>query len=109
MPHLKFKGVAEQTVSTLSQSLLQDLAQALETTVDNFTFEYQPSTFYKNSIKSPVPPYVEVHLFNRAAQALHKTANLISSSIKSLENHDYVTVVFVEIPKSHYFEDGTHF
>lgn len=104
MPHIRFRGVLDSTVSKISQNAIQ-LAKVVETDVQNFTFEKIPTQFYENGAASLGYPFVEVFWFPRSQEKKQVTAKYLTQQIQSLEAHEYITVIFHELSKDSYFEN----
>lgn len=109
MPHLRFKGVSSQTVAKLSHSLPPDLAEIFQTEVENFSFECESTLHFSNGVEVKSTPYIEIHMFPRNADSMQSAASLVTKAIQKIESHDFVTIVFIEIQKSHYYENEKHF
>lgn len=109
MPHIRIRGTQDSTVGKIS-TRSEELAKALETTADNFTFEKVSTTFYDNGKNSEGYPFVEVLWFPRSQEVKQTTATLLTNMIKQYENHHpYITVIFYDLSENSYFENGTHF
>lgn len=109
MPHLRFRGVNEQQVAELSNSLVKDLATTIETTEDNFSFELIGTQFFSRGQKGGAYPFVEVLWFQRSQEIQDAAAKIITEKVKLLCPHDDVAVIFVPLAKNSYYENGTHF
>lgn len=104
MPHIRFRGVLDSTVSQISQQVSK-LAQLVETDAQNFTFEVIATQFYEVGMATKGYPFVEVLWFPRSTEKKQVTAQYLTQFILSLETHDYVTVIFQELSKDSYFEN----
>ncbi len=109
MPHLRFKAVPENIVSHLSQTLPKELASVLQTSEDNFSFEWVQSTFYENGQKTSFYPFVEFAWFDRGQKVQDEVAQIVYRRIKESTPADYITLIFLDLPKTAYYENGQHF
>lgn len=54
-------------------------------------------------------PMIEIHWFDRGQEMKATTAKKITEQVRGLTNSEYIAVVFFDLPKSDYFENGSHF
>ncbi len=109
MPHIRVRGMSEEHVAHLSQSLPQDLAPAMETSEDNFSIEWIASQYFSKGQRGGAYPFVEVLWFQRSQEIQDKSAKIITDKIKQLSPQDDIAVVFVPLAKNSYYENGEHF
>ncbi|UYL09522.1 DUF1904 domain-containing protein [Bdellovibrio sp. SKB1291214] len=109
MPHLRFRGLKEDQVASLSQTLVKDLAAAIETGEDNFSFELIGSHYFSKGQPGGAYPFVEVLWFKRSQEIQDKSALIITEQVKKLCPQDDVAVIFVPLEKNAYYENGSHF
>lgn len=109
MPHLHFKCISENHVKSLSQTLPKELATAMETSEDNFSFESVPHKFFSAGKVTESYPYVEVHWFERSQDCKIKSAKIITDQVRKLTSAEDVVVVYVPLAKNDYFENGKSF
>jgi len=109
MPHLRLRGLQPALVQKLSETLADELATILETAPDNFTVEYVPSQFFAKGLPHEGYPFVEVLWFERAQAVKKKVAERITDCVRSLSKAPDVAVVFRNLPRDSYFENGKHF
>lgn len=112
MPHIRIRAMTETDVKSLSQVLPKELSQLMHTPEDNFTVEKIPTVFYRNG--SIVPdgqgdPMIEIHWFDRGAEIKSTTAKKVTELVRSFTKSEYIAVVFFDLPKTDYFENGSHF
>lgn len=108
MPHLRFRGVQDSTVAMISQNAIQ-LADIIKTETQNFTFEKILTQFFEAGQFHLGNPFVEVFWFPRDEFTKQETAKYLTQSILQLEPHECVTVVFHDLNKNAYFENGKSF
>jgi hypothetical protein len=99
----------ENHVATLSQTLVKDLAAAIETGEDNFSFELIGSQYFSKGQPGGAYPFVEVLWFQRSQEIQDKSASIITEQVKKLCPQDDVAVIFVSLAKNSYYENGSHF
>lgn len=109
MPHIRIRALPESVVQKLSLELPHDLAQILQTPIDNFTVELIATEFYKNGVRAQGDPMIEILWFDRGPEMKNKCANKITALVQKHCDAEYVSVIFIEIPKENYFENGEHF
>lgn len=109
MPHLRFRALNQEQTQKLSQDLLPELAQIVNTAEDNFTFELVDTQFFYKGKTTESFPFVEVFWFERPQEVQDKVATFITDKVKSFSKADDVVVVFTELKKSSYYENGKHF
>lgn len=109
MPHIRIRGLSESAVQKISQILPQTLAPAMETTEDNFSVERVTTVFYKDGRVTEGDPMVEVHWFGRGQGVQDRCAQLITTALQPLTKSEFIAVVFIDLPKENYYENGQHF
>ena len=109
MPHLRFRAITKENVQSLTENLAEILAILTASPIDNFTFEHVPTTFFKSGKEDRSFPFVEVLWFERPEATKQKVAEHLTTKIKQMTAAEDVVVVFFDLPKSNYFENGTHF
>lgn len=109
MPHIRFRAVKSEYIQELSKLLCKELAQEMGTSEDNFTFENVATQFYSQGKAVESYPFVEVLLFGRPQAVQDRCAVIITNNLKRLGQYEDVAVVFVQLAKNHYYENGKHF
>lgn len=112
MPHVRVRAMTEANVKKLSLVLPQELSLLMGTPEDNFTVEKVASIFYRKG--EPVAdgegdPMVEIHWFDRGAEVKATVAKRVTEIIRGFSQSEYITVVFFDLPREDYFENGSHF
>lgn len=108
MPHIRIRGTKESTVAELSTTAAT-MASLISTSADNFTYEHIQTQFFQDGILGQGNPFVEVLWFKRTQDVKIALANFITKTIKEIESHEYITVIFTELEENSYFENGEHF
>jgi hypothetical protein len=109
MPHIRMRAISAEHVATLSSSLVPDLAQIIQTPVDNFTFELIETRFFEKGSLTKAYPFVEVLWFARSQEVQDACARLITDKVKALVPENDVAVVFTVVNATAYYENGSHF
>ncbi len=109
MPHIRIRSLDDSAVQKLSLELPTELAQILQTPVDNFTVEMIATQFYKNGVRAEGDPLIEVLWFDRGQEKKNLCAKKITELVQKFSSAEYISVVFTVIPKESYFENGEHF
>ncbi len=112
MPHIRIRAMTDSDVKNLSQILPKELSVLMSTPEDNFTVEKIPSVFYRDGdvvADGESDPMIEVHWFDRGGQIKQLTANKVTELVRKFSKSEYIAVVFFDLPKTNYFENGQHF
>ncbi|MBO9665805.1 MAG: DUF1904 domain-containing protein [Bdellovibrio sp.] len=103
------RALTEDQVSTLSNTLVKDLAKAIGTGEDNFTFELVATKFFYQAQKVAGYPFIEVLWFPRSQEIQNACAKIITEKVKALAPAEDVAVIFMALPQTAYYENGDHF
>ncbi|CAE78829.1 conserved hypothetical protein [Bdellovibrio bacteriovorus HD100] len=109
MPHIRMRAVKKEHVQLLSDSLAKELAPAMKTPVDNFTFELVQTQFFSGGQQTDSYPFIEVLWFARSQEVQDECASIITRQIKSIADYEDVVIVFQVLAKEAYYENGIHF
>lgn len=109
MPHLRFRSFSAEQVQKLSASMPAPLAECMETTSDNFTFELIGTQYFQSGKAAMADPMIEVLWFDRGQATQDKAALKITELAQQVVASDYLAVVFIALPKTAYYENGKHF
>lgn len=112
MPHIRIRAMTESQVKNLSQVLPQELSKLMNTPEDNFTVEKIPTVFYRAGAVVPDgegDPMIQIHWFDRGAEMKSAAAQKVTELVRGVSKSEYIAVVFFDLPKTNYFENGTHF
>lgn len=112
MPHLRIRSLSDAAVRDLSVSLPQELAKILSTPEDNFTVEKIATTFYRGGQALPDgqgDPMVEFLWFERGTEIRDAAAQKVTELVRPHTVSEYIAVVFTDLPKHHYYENGIKF
>ena len=112
MPHLRIRGLQESAVKALSLSLPRELAQILNTSEDNFTVEKIATTFFRAGetlAEEQADPMIEFLWFERGVDVRDAAAKKVTELVRVHTKSEYIAVVFVSLPKDHYYENAVKF
>lgn len=109
MPHIRMRSMKNANVAKLSATMVKDLAAIINTSEDNFTFEAVSSAFFSSGKETPSYPFIEVLWFSRPQEVQDRCASYICDTVKDLTNEPDVVVVFLDLNKTAYYENGKHF
>ncbi len=104
MPYVRIRSVAPELLRSHSRALVDRLADALGCDRSWFTLELAPAAFFADGEESSIPPYVEVLAFERPPEQKRRVAAIIADELRG--GGGPVTVVFRDIARGDYFEDG---
>lgn len=109
MPHLRIRSLDSDQVAKLSTSLVAELAEITGAPADNFTLELVQTQFFQGGEVVASFPFVEVLWFQRPQAMQDACAVLITKRVKDVVPEQDVVVVFTELAKDGYYENGKHF
>lgn len=112
MPHLRIRALSDSAVKDLSLSLPKELAAILNTSEDNFTVEKITTTFYSKGelvSEDQADPMIEFLWFDRGIEVRDLAAKKVTELVKPFTKSKYIALVFVDLPKQSYYENGVHF
>lgn len=110
MPHLRIRALSDSAVKDLSLSLPQELAKILNTPEDNFTIEKIATTFYRQGqVVTEADPMVEFLWFERGVEVRDAAAKKVTELVRPHTKSEFIAVVFVDLPKESYYENGVKF
>lgn len=110
MPHLRLRALSDLAVKDLSLSLPQELAKILNTSEDNFTVEKIATTFYRaGEVALEADPMVEFLWFERGVAVRDAAAKKVTELVQKHTKSEFIAVVFIDLPKECYYENGVKF
>lgn len=108
MPQLKFRGIKQEALCTISKLLVDQLENLLKCPRSYFTLEHIPSTFISEGKILEGYPFVEVAWFDGGQDTQDKTAEIITSILKNA-GYPNCDISFTLFNKTAYYENGKHF
>lgn len=109
MPHIRIRSLSESAVASLSRDLPKTLAPLMKTTEDNFTVELIGTRFFSQGVVVDGDPMIEVQWFDRGQEIQDACAAEITFLVRPHTKSEFIAVVFTSLPKTAYYENGTHF
>ncbi|KYG64617.1 pseudouridine synthase [Bdellovibrio bacteriovorus] len=103
------RAIKTEVVSQMSSELPKILADEMNTSEDNFTFEAVSTQFFAKGKPDASYPFIEVLWFARSQEVQNRCAEIITAKVKEAMKCDDVVVVFQVLEKTAYYENGTHF
>lgn len=108
MPALKFKAIGAEKIRVISKKLIDELQELFKCPRSYFSLEISQSIYIKDGDFVPGSPVVEVAWFDRGQEVQDKAAKIITRYINSIGINE-VDVIFIELNKNSYYENGDHF
>lgn len=108
MPQLRFRAMDTNLVCNVSKEMIDELQDLLQCPRDYFSLELMGSTFIKDGEIVQGSPVVEVLWFDRGQEIQDKAAVIISKYMQSV-GYSSIDVIFLELDKNRYYENGVHF
>lgn len=117
MPMLRFNGLDATKVQTLSKKLSQPLSEAIGCPTNWLYYtniSSDDSAIFCNGNEVTNEVYVHVEWFDRGQEIKDQVAKIITemiqdNSVISCPDSMDVTVIFIELEKSSYYENGEHY
>ena len=110
MPHLRFRGLARDTVKQVSKTLVDTLAPLAGSPKEHFTLEFIPAEFVQQGHVVNGYPFVEVLWFERPLEVQDKVAAAITEALRARVGEGLdIGVVFTRLEGRNYYENGNHF
>lgn len=110
MPHLRVRGMPLADLESISDTLIETLAEITDTPNSHFTLEYQAVTYFVAGGASPAYPFIEILWFDRGDEVKAKVANTIDGLVRPLvESGKDIAVLFHDLQGKDYYENGEHF
>ncbi|WP_055666953.1 DUF1904 domain-containing protein [Desnuesiella massiliensis] len=108
MPALKFKGIEVEKLRFASKELIDELEQLLQCPRSYFTLEVIQSIFVRDGELVKGSPVVEVAWFDRGQETQDEAAKVITKHVNAM-GYKEVDVIFMNLEKNKYYENGEHF
>ncbi|GIU50522.1 hypothetical protein TUM4438_36810 [Shewanella sairae] len=110
MPHIRVSGLPEMAVATLSNNLLEALADICQAKADSFILDSIQSSNYRHGIKANDIAQVEVLWFPKDPETHHRAEKAIREAIlAAYPIAKHVIVMFRQLEPSTYYKDGQHY
>lgn len=109
MPHIRLRSMTHEQAQNLSQTAVPELARLVQSPEDHFTVELIATTHFRQGQLATAAPFVEVLWFARAQDLQNQAAELLTEKIRALTQAEDIVVVFHELKRNAYYENGQHF
>jgi len=110
MPHIRCRGIPQETVVEFSELLVEQLAELTKAPAAHFTIEYIPAEFIATRFGGQAYPFIELFWFDRGQSMQDAAAQLITSVIKAKVGDDVdVAVVVQPLVRTNYYDNGQHY
>ncbi len=117
MPNIRFSGIDIPRVKKLSEILSESLAKAIDCPIDWITFSIGAmgdGNLFCNGKLLGDTVFVHVEWFNRGLDVKDAVAKIITDSVLDTKRFKFaeiktVNIIFVDIEKSNYYENGVHY
>ncbi len=110
MPHIRMRGLPQEAVITLSETLLEQLAEICQGNSNSFVLDWIPSVSYRHGKVDMQHVQVEVLWFPKDPETHHAVEQAIRKAILSVYSQaTHIVVMFTTLTPSNYYRDGHHF
>lgn len=110
MPHIRMRGLPQEVVQNLSNTLIDTLAGICKGNVDSFTLEWLPCSAYRRGELDTRFTQVEVLWFPKDPDTHHLVEQAIREAIThAYSSLDTLVVMFFTLTPSAYYRNGHHF
>lgn len=107
MPMLKIRGISKEEVKSESTKLIDSLVEIIECPRDYFTIEIIENTFIMDGMEVEPSSMIDILWFDRGQDVKDKVAKVITDCFK--KDREYLEIVFYNLDKSSYYENGDHY
>lgn len=108
MPHLNFKNIERNKVKQLCNDLTAQLAKVIECPEDWITFNHIDSQTFVQGVENDEIVFVNVEWFPRTQEVQDKVASIIHNGATGTGAKE-VVIIFHDLKKESYYEEGQHF
>ena len=111
MPRLVFKNIEKEDVKKFSLERVEELSRIIGCPQDWITFEHMENTVFSGgSDITKQSLYVEISWFKREQEIQDRLAAEIHSALdKQFGGAREITIIFYELAKENYYENGEHY
>ncbi len=109
MPHLRCRALKLEIVKKISTPLINGLTEIIKCDRSWFTLEHINSTFISDEEIINSYPFIEILWFDRGEGIKKEVVNFITNLLKKENDYPSITIVFIDLEKNNYFENGEHF
>lgn len=109
MPHLRCRALELETVKKISTSLINGLTEIIKCDRSWFTLEHINSIFISDEEVINSYPFIEILWFDRGEKVKKEVADFITNLLKKENDYLSITIIFIDLEKNNYFENGENF
>ncbi len=112
MPHIRFSGLEQNQVQTISTQLVDKLAPLADCPRDHFTLELLPTRFiFDGKLDANGYPMIDVLWFDRGQTVQDEMASTITAAVRNcmMDKNLDICVRFYALNPKTYYENGEHF
>jgi hypothetical protein len=108
MPQLRLRGINKDKFINQSKAMIDEMEKLLGCPRSYFTIECMDSVFIMDNNEVSGYPFVEVYWFDRGQDIKDEAAKIITKYVR-LSGYENIDVIFFNLSKNDYYENGEHF
>ncbi|MCG9712179.1 DUF1904 domain-containing protein [Shewanella insulae] len=110
MPHIRMRGLPQEAVASISETLLDELASQCQIKADGFTLDWVPSVSYRAGKVDKTFVQVEVLWFPKDPEIRHEVEQIIRQAVLTAYSPEkHISIMFMALTPQCYYRDGQHF
>ncbi|MCG9736648.1 DUF1904 domain-containing protein [Shewanella insulae] len=110
MPHIRMRGLPQEAVASISETLLDELASQCQIKADGFTLDWVPSVSYRAGKVDETFVQVEVLWFPKDPEIRHEVEQIIRQAVLTAYSPEkHISIMFMALTPQCYYRDGQHF
>ncbi|CAM3966038.1 DUF1904 domain-containing protein [Shewanella aquimarina] len=110
MPHIRMRGLPQEAVCRISETLLDELANQCQVKTDSFTLDWEPSVAFRHGKVDKAFVQVEVLWFAKDPEIRHAVEQIIRQAVLAVYSPaKHISVMFMALTPQCYYRDGQHF
>ncbi len=113
MPHIDINGLNKEQVRGLSAEISADLSKVIDCPPDWITFSVSSEIFSNGSLVNDTV-IIHVEWFDRGREVKDMVVKILTDAVLQSTRAEFaeietVDIIFVDLDKSNYYENGEHF
>ncbi|QYJ84284.1 DUF1904 domain-containing protein [Shewanella aegiceratis] len=110
MPHIRMRGLPQEAVCRISETLLDELANLCQIKAESFTLDWEPSVSYRAGKVDTTFVQVEVLWFPKDPEIRHAVEQIIRQAVLAhYSPAKHISIMFMALTPQCYYRDGKHF
>ncbi|MCG9722756.1 DUF1904 domain-containing protein [Shewanella sp. Isolate7] len=110
MPHIRMRGLPQEAVCRISETLLDELANLCQVKTDSFTLDWEPSVAFRHGELDKAFVQVEVLWFAKDPEIRHAVEQSIRQAVLAVYSPaKHISIMFMALTPQCYYRDGQHF